>query len=546
MRSTRKSFPLRLAAVGCVGVLAAAVLSSSPRIAAQSSDRLNDGVGRPSQAALGQGGASLFPLQLTAERVQAFADATARRLNYVPGEVLVKFKPGMSPAQQQRALMALRSRPDVGALKWVGEVALLTDRSQPNSLILADQLSSQPEVEYAEPNGLAHIEVQPTTFSAPLTYGARVFATPTDPNYGTRQWNFPMVQMPGAWDIQPGGKSDLIVAVVDTGIMTANQTLAAPLWNQSANGGVGAIQTFSLAFSTSPDLPAARLVSPRDFIFASPGGAVLDMVGHATHVASTIGEATNNGVSLAGIAYNVRIMPVKVCIGHWEAQIAWSAAGNTGVAPAFLEGCSIDAIANGIRYAADNGARIINLSLGGSSPQITVRDAIAYAVARGAFVSISMGNDFEIGNPIKYPAFYANEIMGAMSVASVGRSLARAYYSDTGLHCEIAAPGGNDRDGGSAGTVWQVTLNQSQVSRFLTMPRFDIYDEQGFIGTSMAAPHVAGIAALLMSQGITNPAQIERRIIDTAQDLGAPGRDNDFGYGLIRARTALYGKGIIR
>jgi serine protease len=437
--------------------------------------------------------------------------------------------------------MALRSRPDVSALRWIaGEVAVLTDRSQPNAMILAEQLRGQPEVEYAEPNGLSHVSPQPNAPWAPLSYGTRIFAVPSDPAYGTRQWNFPAVQMPGAWDIQPGGKSDLIVAVVDTGITVANNTFAFPLWTGSA------IQNFNLPFTTSPDLPTSRLVSPRDFIFAAPGGAVIDTVGHGTHVASTIGEATNNGVSLAGIAYNVRIMPVKVCVGYWEVQIARSASGTPGFAPLGSGGCSTSAIAEGVRYAADNGARIINLSLGGSVAQVTVRDAIAYAVSRGAFVSISMGNDFEQGNPIKYPAFYANEINGAMSVASVGRSLARAYYSDTGLHCEIAAPGGSGRDGGDAGLVWQVTLTQSAVSELLIVPRFDLYSEQGFQGTSMAAPHIAGIAALLMSQGITDPARIERRMIETAQDLGNPGRDNDFGYGLIRAREALYGKGIKR
>jgi serine protease len=521
--------------------IALARTGGSP-LAAESSSAQGDDVRLRVRGLAGPVGTNIDaqPLQLTPERAQAFVDAAERGLNYLPGEVLVKFKPGTTFAGQQRALIALRSRPDASALKWVGDVALLTDPSQPNSQILADQLSRQPEVEYAEPNGLAYVSPQPNAAWAPLSTGWRANATPSDPAYATRQWNLPMVQMPGAWDIQPGGRSDIVVAIVDTGITNVNQSYTFPLWTGTA------IQNFSLAFATSPDLPASRLAAARDFIFSAPGGAVLDMVGHGTHVASTVGEATNNGVSLAGIAYNVQIMPVKVCIGYWEVQIARSAAGTPGFAPLNSGGCAIDAIASGIRYAADNGARVINLSLSGPSQQITVRDAITYAVSRGVFVSMSMGNEYEQGNPIRYPAFYGNEITGAMAVAAVGRTTQRAYYSNTGLHSEVAAPGGDGRAGGDAGLVWQVTLNQAAVSPFLIVPRFDTYAETGFQGTSMAAPHVAGIAALLISQGITSPAQLERRIADTAQDIGAPGRDNDFGYGLIQARTALYGKGIIR
>src|SRR5215831_432324 len=150
-------------------------------------------------------------LQLTGDRVNALLDARARRLDYVPGEVLVRFKSGMTPARQQRALMALRSRPSVDALRWLpGGAAVLRDGTQPDSRILAQQLAEQPEVESAEPNYLAHIPVSRkraiSTVSVP-----HLFGTPNDPDFINYQWNFQLLEMPRAWDINRGGNPNLIV-----------------------------------------------------------------------------------------------------------------------------------------------------------------------------------------------------------------------------------------------------------------------------------------------------------------------------------------------
>jgi serine protease len=176
-----------------------------------------------------------------------------------------------------------------------------------------------------------------------------------------------------------------------------------------------------------------------------------------------------------------------------------------------------------------------------------LRDALAYAVSKGAFVAIAMGNSHEKGDPVEYPAAYAADIDGVMSVGSVGPSLARAYYSSTGSHIEISAPGGNDREGGLSGMIWQGTILQSDSDpETVIFPRFDRYAETPFEGTSMAAPHVAGIAALIASQGVTAPAAIESLIKKTARDLGTPGRDSDYGYGLIQPRAALFGFGVAR
>jgi serine protease len=238
-------------------------------------------------------------------------------------------------------------------------------------------------------------------------------------------------------------------------------------------------------------------------------------------------------------------MPIKVCVGHWELQFVRSGAGVPGFAPLDGGGCPTDAVARGIRYAADHGAKVINLSLGGDEPSTIVRDALAYAVGKGAFIAISMGNAYMEGNPTEYPAAYAPSFDGVMSVGAVGPSLQRAYYSSTGPHAEIAAPGGNDLEGGSSGLIWQTSISQTDSDPTLVItPRFDRYVQLGAIGTSMAAPHVSGIAALLISQGVTSPAAVEALIKATARDLGAPGRDNEYGYGLIQPRTALLGNGL--
>jgi serine protease len=497
-----------------------------------------------------------YPLQLTADRAAAFVEAHDRKLNYLPGEVLVRFKPGMRPVDQQRALMALRSRPSVAGLRWVGDMAVLTDRTQPDSRVLAEQLSGQPEVASAQPNYVHHILPMRVRAIAAATSDVRPQRAPNDPDYAGYQWNFSLINMPGALDINPGGSPSIIVATVDTGVTTAPQTLTFPLWTGTA------FEHVPMAFAVSPELPASRLVSPHDFVFAAAGGAVVDMDGHATHVSSTIAEATNNNFALAGIAYNVKIMPVKACVGYWELMIARAQAGVIGLLdPSMANMCPDDAIVAGIEYAANNGAKVINLSLGGPDPDPLFQSEIQYAVQRGAFVAIAMGNDFETGNPVEYPAFYAASISGAMSVAAIGKSLTHAYYSNTGPHCEIAAPGGSDRDGGGLdqGFIWQETLLFTDQDPTVIRPRFDRYDEIGYIGTSMATPHIAGLAALIMSQspGIT-PAAVEALIEKTARPCsllncnaatppsGTVGRNPTFGFGLVQPRAALFGFGIIK
>jgi serine protease len=456
---------------------------------------------------------------MSADRARGFAAAAAGRLRYLPDEVVVKY----------------RNR----------GVTVLDAADPARARAMALELSGRTDVEFAEPNYLYNVTPRADRRMAGLSERDVLLqpraTVPNDPGFAARQWNFSQLDMTRAWDIEPGGKASIIVAVIDTGITTVTQNLQFANWNGSA------IVQQNFAFAVNADLAASRLVAPFDFL--SNTTQVVDMDGHGTHVSSTIGEDTNNALGDSGMAYNVKIMPVKVCASFWDVQFAYSAAGIPGQAPFDAGGCPNSAIAQGIRYAADNGARVINISLGGDEASAAIKSAIQYAVSKGAFVAAAGGNEYEQGNLADYPAAEAASIDGFMAVAATNRSLNRAFYSNTGSYIEIAAPGGDSRDQSSGtGYVWQSTLiftDQDPGPGFYT-PRFDRYAEIGYQGTSMATPHVSGLAALMMSRGITLPAAIEAVIKKTAKDIGASGKDTSFGYGLIQPRTALFGVGILR
>ncbi len=374
-------------------------------------------------------------------------------------------------------------------------------------------------------------------------YRAHPHFRPNDPLFAN-QWNLSALRMEQAWDVNPGATSAVVVAVLDTGLAYDTAT-----YQYNARGvAVGsrrypALGRVVIPFATAPELAGAgRFVAPRDFIWDDD--APVDLDGHGTHVAGTIGQLTNNGVGVAGMAFNVRLMPVKVIAGDWDFIFGAPNEATTSI------------VASGIRYAADNGANVINMSFGfdGGGTQPAIEEALRYAVNKGVFVALSAGNGFDDGNPEEALAEIATRVDGVISVGAVGRDLARAFYSSSRSSVEIAAPGGNFRVGGDGGGVIQQTYDPtaSAVDPLLGpvalfhAPRYDVFGYEAYQGTSMASPHVAGLAALLVQQGITKPAAIEAAIKRFASDRGSTGRDNDFGFGLISPRETLRGLGLTR
>ncbi|MBA3261744.1 MAG: S8 family serine peptidase [Thermoleophilaceae bacterium] len=395
---------------------------------------------------------------------------TAGAAKYVPGEVVVGYKNGS-----------------------VTTVATEDGRSVHET---ATTLRRHPEVAYAVPNYVAH---------------AAQF-TPNDPLL-RRQWNFTGtfgIGMPEAWALAsaagaPGGRG-AVVAVLDSGV---------------------AFERYG-GFRRAPDLYRSTFVRPWDFV--DHDRHPNDRYGHGTHVTGTIAQATNNGVGVAGAAYGVKVMPLKV-LDDWG------------------QGDSV-AIAKAIRYAARHGADVINLSLefersvvAAEIPEILA--AIRYARGRGAVIVAAAGNTgHKFLRRVAYPA-RASEVI---AVGATTRHGCRSEYSSYGADLDVVAPGGGvDADPAateedavcqpetSGDWIFQETFTGSSVRRF-GLPR-------GYEGTSMASPHVAAIAALIIASkrlgGHPAPSMVQAHIQATARDLGRPGLDSRYGWGLVDAARAL-------
>lgn len=460
-------------------------------------------------------------------RASEMTDASGEaRAPYARGSVIVKFR-NDTVTTRQAALRAVNgdrlARP-----AWADfELMTVADAADPEAV--AAVLAALPDVEYAQ-----------------ARYRNHAMFKPTDPLYPL-QWNFPAIDMERAWDINAGASSNVTVAVLDSGMAFRDSVVR---YNGAAfrleQGGpvYPALGLIDVPFAAAPDLgPASRFVGPRDFIWND--ALPLDLDGHGTHVAGTIGQATNNGIGVAGMAFNVRLMPVKVIDDVWDFVFRSPGVG------------SDDTVAQGIRYAADNGAHVINMSIGRETggPAAAIESAVRYAVSRGVFVAIASGNDGGGQNRANRAADFAASIDGAVAVAAVGRGLDRAYYSTSGPYVEISAPGGDARQAGGSlreGGILQQMVDQDLAGTFtlapalFRAPRFDVFQYYFVQGTSMATPHVAGFAALLRQQGLTSPAAIEEAMKQFATDRGAPGRDDAHGAGLINPRATLRGLGLAR
>jgi len=450
---------------------------------------------------------------------------------YVAGKLIVKFRAGTSSAARVSALSTMSAR--AATQPPYANFDIVSIDPGEDAEAAARAIASRPDVEYAQPAYRCHTEFMPN-----------------DPEY-LKQWNLRDIGMEAAWDIQPDAGSSIVVAVLDTGVAYTNVTMRyhANAFRIDSDEFVTndprfplypSLGDLTLPFVAATELGASsRFVAPRDFIW--DGNMPIDLDGHGTHVSGTIGQLTNNGTGTAGVAFNVKLMPVKVLDGNWD-DIFGSPNQGTD-----------DVVARGIRYAADNGAKVINMSLGRTGPAApAIEDAIKYAVGKGAFVAIAAGNDFEDGNATEVIAEIASRVQGAVAVGAIDQLHNRAYYSSSGSWVELAAPGGSFRGFLNEGGILQQTLDFRVIETYLSTParlippRFDVLGYFYYIGTSQATPHVSGVAAMLMQQGITSPAAVEAALEKFATDRGTVGRDNDFGFGEINARNTLRGLGLAK
>lgn len=297
---------------------------------------------------------------------------------------------------------------------------------------------------------------------------------PNDPRYN-EQWNLQMVGAEDAWKKSTG--KGVIVAIIDTGVSAGPTKKGKPV----------------------RDFGTTHMVPGYDFV--SKDSDPYDDHGHGTHVAGTVAEATNNNEGVAGLAFDASIMPLKVL----------SAQGS---------GSSAD-IANAIRWAADHGANVINMSLGSSVPSEVIRNACKYAKKKNVVIVCAAGNGS--GEPVGYPAAFPE----CIAVSSVGPTGNLAFYSSYGKQVALAAPGGDTTNGKQDGILQNTNFPEDQGGKG--------DDYYFFQGTSMASPHVAAVAALIEAQGVTDAARVKEILTSSATPKG---EKKKYGAGILSAAGA--------
>ncbi|MHC4452868.1 MAG: S8 family serine peptidase, partial [Planctomycetota bacterium] len=347
--------------------------------------------------------------------------------------------------------------------------------------------------------------------AADLNHLRRATATPNDELY-VSQWHYPLINLPQAWDVTTG-TSDTLVAVIDTGVVRGHPDLEGSLPTEEGNG-----YDFISSASSANDLDG---IDPDWNDEGNPSDAILASSFHGTHVTGTIAAATNNQEGVAGINWNAQIMPLRV-LGRGGAGSAFD------IQQAVLYAAGLP---NDSNTLPDRRADIMNLSLGGSGSSQAEQQIYTMARDAGVIIVAAAGNE---SSPVpSYPAAYD----GVVSVSAVGPTKELAPYSNFGNSVDVAAPGGDmsedlDGDGQLDGVL--STLSQD----FFLFPY--IYDY--YQGTSMASPHVAGVASLMkgLNPDLT-PAGFDALLVsgELTDDLGASGRDDRYGHGLINAIKAV-------
>jgi hypothetical protein len=369
--------------------------------------------------------------------------------NTAPGEIIIALHPGYR-FDAQGHLYGGHASFAINALATRIDSYAATPIVN-NSFLLRYRDSSDPSVLAAR-----FVALEGVRYAEP-NYQRTLLRTPNDTIIG-QQWALERIEAFAAWDITTGG--EIVIAVLDTGVDGGHSDL---------NGKV---------------LPGFNALSG-----SSDAG---DDNGHGTAVSGLIAANTDNGVGIAGACWGCKILPVKVLNAN--------GGGNDA------------GVATGMRWAIDNGARVLNLSLGGPDESQTLREAVDYAEARGVLVIASSGNEQREGNLPNYPAAYDS----VLAVGATGNSDVITGFSNTGDYVDIAAPGVG---------LWTTILGNT-------------YGTPN--GTSFSSPYVAGVAGLAYTlRGDLGAADMRCLLTASADDKGAPGKDPEYGWGRVNARRAV-------
>lgn len=397
--------------------------------------------------------------------------------DHVRGEIVIDLKDDITDGQIKALQQTYGIKMDYNS-PFSRKCRLMISNVDENNLDnLIKQLSRDPAVESAEPN-----------------YVYQMLALPRDekPNYPNDplykyQWHMEKIKVRGAWKYSTG--KNVIVAVIDTGVAYENYK----------------------DFHRLEDLEHTQFVAPYNFVSRTKHAN--DDHAHGSHVAGTIAQSTNNNKGVAGVAYNAKIMPLKVLSGQGYGRVS--------------------DIADAIRYAADNGARVINMSLGGRMGSSSLHEACKYAYNKGVTIVCAAGN--EKSENISYPAAYKE----CIAVSAIRDDDELTFYTNKGPHIDIAAPGG-DLNVDQNGDGYKDGVLQNSIK--IRNPAEEDY--LLFQGTSMASPHAAGVAALIVSLGYNNPSVVKGILQKSARTKGLDLKKG-YGAGILDAEKATYLAGFI-